>query len=684
VSNGKRELRELARLAGVQLGYVGHGGRRVVSGTESVLAVLRSLGHDVRRPEDAREALSRERARREDLLCEPVLVARGGVLALGERGAGARLVVDVSGREVALEGMGEGRFRTPRELGVGAFEARVEREGREGRATLLSSPRRCFQGEGRGLGLFLPLYAARPGPEGTLGIATYSDLAEMAAWAGGLGAALLGTLPLLATFLDEPSDPSPYAPVSRERWNELFVDVRATPEGRREAGVLDRVAGLAEASRLAEAAEAPYGRVWELAWEALQSLASAALASDERRRELEGAARRDPGLARYAAFRAWRMRQGAGWSVWRESLPEDLVRDWQAHADVRTFVYGQLEADRQLRGAQERARKAGCGLYLDLPVGAAADGFDTFAAPDQYLRGVTVGAPPDAFFTHGQSWGFRAPDPGAGREAGHEHFRRMVARHLERCSALRIDHVMMLHRLFCIPEGGDPADGVYVRHPSEELYAALAIESHRHEAWVVGENLGIVPREVNRGMRKWGMLGMRVGQFEFDVGGEAVLPRAGPKDLACMNTHDLAPWAAFWTGADVGLHVELGLLGEEEARVEEEGRARLREAAREELGLPRDVAPERDALEVLDAVQERLASGEASVFLASLEDMWGETRPQNVPGIGPEGFPSWKRRVKPEAARFMNDEGIQKRVRRLARARSGEAVGSEREEAISR
>ena len=41
---------------------------------------------------------------------------------------------------------------------------------------------------------------------------------------------MVGTLPLLATFLDEPFEPSPYAPASRLFWNELYLDPRRLPE----------------------------------------------------------------------------------------------------------------------------------------------------------------------------------------------------------------------------------------------------------------------------------------------------------------------------------------------------------------------------------------------------------------------------------------------------------------------
>jgi 4-alpha-glucanotransferase len=52
-----------------------------------------------------------------------------------------------------------------------------------------------------------------------------------------------------------------------------------------------------------------------------------------------------------------------------------------------------------------------------------------------------------------------------------------------------------------------------VRYPAEELYAVLCVESHRHRARIVGEDLGTVPPYVRPAMAKHGLRRMFVVQF---------------------------------------------------------------------------------------------------------------------------------------------------------------------------
>ena len=152
------------------------------------------------------------------------------------------------------------------------------------------------------------------------------------------------------------------------------------------------------------------------------------------------------------------------------------------------------------------------GLYLDYPLGVNPNGYDAQKYSHVFAKGVSVGSPPDLFFTKGQNWGFAPFDPDAIREHHHDYFRAAISMHASHASVLRIDHVMGLHRLFWIPEGAEPKDGVYVRYPENELYAILCIESNRHRCAVVGEDLGTVPHYVPAMMKKHGLRTHQNGQ----------------------------------------------------------------------------------------------------------------------------------------------------------------------------
>ena len=101
-------------------------------------------------------------------------------------------------------------------------------------------------------GLFAPAYALweREAP-----LPSYQHLASLGRALPGLGADVLVTLPLYAGFFDEPFDPSPYAPVSRQHWNEVYLDDAFFDS--RGASAADP--GVRGADRLAHARPAPAG-----------------------------------------------------------------------------------------------------------------------------------------------------------------------------------------------------------------------------------------------------------------------------------------------------------------------------------------------------------------------------------------------------------------------------------------
>ena len=204
-----------------------------------------------------------------------------------------------------------------------------------------------------------------------------------------------------------------------------------------------------------------------------------------------------------------------------------------------------------------------------------------------------------------------------------------------------------------------------MRYPAEEFHAILTLESHRHKCAIVGEDLGTVPPMARPAFRRHGLHGMYVSYFQMtEKSGQALKP-VSPNALASVNTHDLAPFAAFWQGIDVARRQELGHQDEAGARQELATRQRLKEvmvAFLQEEGLlaQGDATPR----EVLDVILSWLGRSKAPMVLVNLEDLWLEAAFQNLPGTGPEQ-PNWRRRARCGFEEFSHMPEVVESLRKL-------------------
>jgi 4-alpha-glucanotransferase len=186
---------------------------------------------------------------------------------------------------------------------------------------------------------------------------------------------------------------------------------------------------------------------------------------------------------------------------------------------------------------------------------------------------------------------------------------------------------------------------------------------------LVGEDLGTVPGEVRRSMRRRGLLRSYVLQLELQAGSDpfAQVPHDA---MAGTNTHDMPTFAGFWEGEDIERRRRLGLVGDEDAAREREDRAELRRTLTEVLrrrGLP--AGDERTAYESSIL---QLARSDACLLVVNLEDMWGETEPQNLPGTGAEQ-PNWRRRARYGVSELGSVADLTERLARINEARRGVA-----------
>ncbi len=483
---------------------------------------------------------------------------------------------------------------------------------------LIVSPGRCPAPPGRHIwGWAVQLYAARS--KASWGMGDMADLRTLCDWSKELGARFLLVNPLPAVDPVVPQEASPYYPSSRRFRNPLYIHVENVPGASEVGADLERIAALGR--QLNEQPRIRRDEIFALKQQALESIfarfhGDAAL--DRFRRE------QGPALRQFATYCVLVEKLGADWSRWpaefqRPEAPGVTPFAVEHARRVEFHEWLQWVLDEQLAAA------ATLGIVQDMPIGIATRGADAWTWQDVLGDGVSVGAPPDMYNTMGQNWGIPPWVPERLRAARYVPFIETIRALLRHAGGLRIDHVMGLFRLFWIPQGMSPVDGTYVEYPAEDLLNIVALESHRAGAFVVGEDLGTVGKNVRQMLAAAHILSNRLLWFESHP------PRDYPRlALAAVTTHDLPTIAGLWTGNDLAAQQALGLQPNAEAT------EAIRDRLREMTGLTDSaVAPD-----VVRATYRLLGEAPSALVAATLEDAVAAVERPNMPATVHQ-WPNW-------------------------------------------
>jgi 4-alpha-glucanotransferase len=543
--------------------------------------------------------------------------------------------------------------------------------------TLAVAPPRCvtlgdIAPDGKLYGLAVQLYSLRRTGDGFGDTAALRDLVASAAREGAEAIALSPTHSLFAA---DPAHYGPYSPSSRLFLNPLYADPAAVFGA-------ERVASLHDRAQIAQGALIDWPRAASAKYALLRRLFEDFAATDLTRKtalaaDFEDFVRVDGDrLHEHALFEALHQHWfGAAEPKWRWSdwpagwrAPDaSAVREFanrEAHA-IRFHMFAQWLAAHSFAGVQRAAREGGMriGLISDLAVGMNPGGSHAWSRQQDLLPDLTIGAPPDLFNPRGQDWGLTGFSPQALIASGFEPFIATLRAALRHAGGVRIDHVMGLTRLWLVPHGASPADGAYLSYPLDDMLRLIALESHRHRAIVIGEDLGTVQPEFRAGLARAGIAGMDVLWFQRD--GNAFLPPdEWRRDAVAMTTtHDLPTVAGWWTGADIATRDAIGLADEKtETAQRAQNRASLWSAF-QDAGVaisepPADPAP------VVDAAIAFTAKSPAALALIPLEDVLGVTEQPNLPGTIDE-HPNWRRRLATPASELLAAPDARRRLRTL-------------------
>lgn len=568
----------------------------------------------------------------------------------------------------------------------GYYQLQIGRE----RLGLAVAPPRCIgldqlggQPRPRLWGLTAQVYALRRPGDG--GIGDTQALENLVHSAARKGAAALAISPLHAMFSADTYRFSPYSPSSRLFYNVLHSapgsilgerEVRSTLESSGLAGAWQRLEQL-ELIDWPAAAEVKL-RLLRALYQEFRHGANPLEADFASFREAGGEALENH--CRFEALHAYHVRHNGlyDWRQWDAALRSPgsaaVAGFAREYADEIGFhAFAQWLIARGLERTQSAARSAGMavGLVADLAVGADGGGSQAWSRQDELLNTLTVGAPPDILNRNGQSWGVSAFSPWGLKRHGFHAFIEMLRANLAHAGGIRIDHVMGLKRLWVIPQGGDQRDGAYLHYPQDDLLRLLALESWRHKALILGEDLGTVPEGFREELAERGILGMRVLLFEQDHQGRFHPPRHWPDNaLATSATHDLPTLDGWWQGRDIDWRERLQIADAQATEEARETRGRERRALREALAADGGPEPDEvlDSAAMIDACVGFLGHTPAPLVLLPLEDALGLEEQANLPGTV-DSHPNWRRRYPGDSATLLDGEDAARRLRILADAR---------------
>ncbi|WP_375748469.1 4-alpha-glucanotransferase [Vibrio sp. HN007] len=718
----KSVLKQVAEMARISDSYVSAWGDDAFVSDETIRSLLGSLGYDTSSDENLLK--SAEKKHKKDVL-GPVQVIKDS-----DQPVEVELNLGVSARESefswrleteqgdVLEGYLQSQivrddraeggplvFQLPN-LPWGYHKLSVSRKRRKTpyEMTIIVTPKSCFKQDSleqdkKLWGPSVQLYTLKT-PH-NWGIGDFGDLKQLVGEIASRGGDFVGLNPIHSLFPANPEGASPYSPSSRRWLNILYIDVSSVPEFALSVEAQQKVGSSEFQQRLKKVREEHWVNYTEVS--DLKMSVLPLLYNEFKTRHLDKETERagnflsfvelgGDSLLHQAAFDAIHAHLHAedssvwGWPVFPEkyrsfenAAVQKFIKD---HGDtVQLYLYLQWLADGQIKEAQALAEEKGMsvGLYRDLAVGVANSGSETWADEGNLVMDASIGAPPDILGPLGQNWGLPPLNPQVLQATGYDAYIKLLRANMKHCGALRIDHVLGLLRLWWIPEGKGATEGAYIYYPVEDMLAILALESHRHQCSVIGEDLGTVPDEIVDILADAGVHSYKVFFFEVAEDGGFYSPsHYKEQSMSALCTHDMPTLRGFWHCDDLKMGKELGLYPDEE-QLEKlfDDRLECKQGILDSVAwhgfLPEGVG--RDASLVpmdsylAEALQLHVGAGSSALLSVQLEDWLEMDKPVNIPGTVDE-YPNWRRKLSLTLDEIFSRAEVNRIAKRLTEVRA--------------
>ena len=308
----------------------------------------------------------------------------------------------------------------------------------------------------RGAGCVIPVFSIRS--EKSFGVGDFGDLRRMIDWVALTGQRVLQILPINDTTITNTwTDSYPYNSISIYAFHPMYVDLSALPslkDGK------ERAAYEKLRKELNALKQVDYEQVNNAKRSYLYLLFD-----QEGKKTMESSEYQDfyeknaDWLLPYAAFSYLRdqyctadFRRWKTLSTYKAEEVEALCKKGTKSARaIHFYCYVQYLLHVQLSDACRYARSKGVVIKGDIPIGISRNSVEAWVEPHYFNLNGQAGAPPDAFSTTGQNWGFPTYNWDTMLADGCKWWVRRFRKMAEYFDAYRIDHVLGFFRIWEIP-----------------------------------------------------------------------------------------------------------------------------------------------------------------------------------------------------------------------------------------
>ena len=305
-------------------------------------------------------------------------------------------------------------------------------------------------------GTAIPVFSLRS--EGSFGVGDFGDLKKLIDWAVSTHQQAIQILPINDTTITNTwMDSYPYNSISIYAFHPMYIDLRQLgklkdkealafyEEKRKELNALPQIDYEAVNNTKRAYLKSMY-----------QQTGKKVLASAEFKKFFK---ENEHWLLPYAAFSYLRDQYGTpNFSQWPEhneyhadEIAAMCIPESDCYEEIAFYYYIQYNLHIQLLDAGNYAREKGIIFKGDIPIGISRNSVEAWIEPYYFNMNGQAGAPPDAFSTNGQNWGFPTYNWDVMEKDDYQWWQKRFRNIAEYFTAYRIDHILGFFRIWEIP-----------------------------------------------------------------------------------------------------------------------------------------------------------------------------------------------------------------------------------------